>query len=70
MDKETAVFGEDKKGNIYLGTVEDFLNMSDESWDEMRLSILMNFGAVWCRGVERQMSKLCFISKIRDMRIR
>jgi len=73
MDKEVAVFGErivslDKTDLVYLGLVEDFLNMSEDSFDEMRLSIYTNFGAVWCRGVERQMSKLCFISKIRDMR--
>lgn len=68
MNKDIVVFGEDKKGNIYLGTVEDFLNMSDKSWAEMRQSILINFGAIWCRDANYQYSKLKFTSIIDEMR--
>ena len=69
MDREIAVFGErEYKLNcidyIYLGTVGDFLSMSDKSWDEMRQSILINFGAVWCRSADHQYSKLALVDKI------
>ena len=73
MNKELAIFGERTyKLNyidyIYLGTVRDFLNMNDGSWDEMRQSILINFGSVWCRGADHQYSKLKFVSIIKEMR--
>ena len=73
MNKELAIFGERTyKLNyidyIYLGTVGDFLNMSKKSWAEMRQSILINFGAVWCRGADHQFSKLKFVSIISEMR--
>ena len=73
MNKDMAVFGErEYKLNcidyIYLGTIGDFLNMSDKSWAEMRQSILINFGAVWCRNADHQYSKLKFVSIIREMR--
>jgi len=74
MKKDIAVFGEQNcislqsRIYIYLGTIEDFLNMSEKSWLEMRQSILTNFGAIWFRGTARQTSKLCFTDKIDKMR--
>lgn len=73
MDRKIAVFGERiYKFNcidyIYLGTIRDFLNMDNKSWAEMRQSILINFGAIWCRGADHQYSKLAFTCKIDEMR--
>jgi len=74
MNRDIAIFGQmerysfDDIENIYLGTVEDFLNMTEKGWLEMRQSILTNFGAIWLRGIECQLSKLCFTGKIDEMR--
>ena len=51
-----------------LGTIQDFIKMSETEWNKIKKRILINYGAVHIIGSNHQYSKADFIELIGKMR--